>query len=61
MNCKKKQKNKKNPDVANVKQIKTPIFPINISFRVFFNNLSEGLIKNFWQLFHNSVFKQLTI
>lgn len=61
MNCKKNQKTKKNPDVANVKQIKTPIFPINISFRFFFNNLSEGLIKNFWQLFHNSVFKQLTI
>lgn len=58
MNCKKTQKT---PDVANVKQIKTPIFPINISFRFFFNNLSEGLIKNFWQLFHNSVFKQLTI
>lgn len=61
MNCKKNQKTKKNPDVANVKQIKTPIFPINISFRFFFNNLSEDLIKNFWQLFHNSVFKQLTI
>lgn len=61
MNCKKTQKTQKTPDVANVKQIKTPIFPINISFRVFFNNLSEGLIKNFWQLFHNPVFKQLTI